>query len=95
MKKITEWFKLLPPDIREKATTNAIKHGNAEEQDSSLEQAILGGFDWASSPEKAPYWWDVHNRASRGEFSNASDVSSNELIVGDIKTEQDMGLLLL
>jgi hypothetical protein len=59
-----EWFNELPEPYR----TQAIENCKANDYESSLSQAIFGGFLWVSTREGFEYWRDVKLRAEKGEF---------------------------
>ena len=75
-KTIKEWFQALPEPMRSQALKNA---DNRNAKESSLAQAILGGFGWSESAEGVTYWVDIKDRAESGEFDKPKPLDENDV----------------
>ena len=67
MKTIKEWFKELPPNVRQKAIANMDKRDLTKRCD-SLSSAILTAFYWADSKEGHYYWEEQYTKYSELEI---------------------------
>jgi len=57
-----EWFAELPQPTREKALANTGKKPLLSKYE-SLDEAIIGSFDWDKSPEGGAFWCNVYDEA--------------------------------
>lgn len=73
MKKIREWFELLPEEYKSKALKSMV---NGENEQESMAAALSNGLIWQSTPDGKEYW------------SKVFDKYLQQLIIKDIKTEK-------
>jgi hypothetical protein len=65
MKRILEWYEMLPKEIRDKAIAN---YDGDLEYTYTLHEAIQMGFSWGSSPEKHDYWYSVYQNCIDDDY---------------------------
>lgn len=73
MKKIREWFELLPEEHKDKALKSMV---NGETEQESMVSALSNGLIWQHTPEGKEYW------------SKLFDKYLQQLIIKDIKAEK-------
>ena len=73
MKKIREWFELLPEEYKSKALKSMV---NGETEQESMVAALSNGLIWKHTPEGKEYW------------SKVFDKYLQQLIIKDIKAEK-------
>jgi hypothetical protein len=73
MKKIREWFELLPEEYRTKALKSMV---NGESEQESMAAALSNGLIWLHTPDGKEYW------------SKVFDKYLQKLIIEDIKAEK-------
>jgi len=75
MKKIREWFELLPEEHKDKALKSMV---NGETEQQSMAAAISNGLIWQHTPEGKEYW------------SKIFDKYLQKLILEDIKVDKSL-----
>jgi hypothetical protein len=81
-----EWFQQLHEPYR----TQAMENCTANDYESSLLDAISGGFLWVSTREGFEYWRDVKLRAEKGEFDTPQPSLNGCIPVSDrMPTKED------
>jgi hypothetical protein len=60
-----EWAELLPEDVKKRFLNNCQR---LDMECKSLSEAIVSGFTWSASPEKDPYWIEVHTKARNNKY---------------------------
>jgi N-glycosylase/DNA lyase len=73
MKKIREWFELLPEEHKSKALKSMV---NGETEQESMVAALSNGLIWKHTPEGKEYW------------SKVFDKYLQQLIIKDLKAEK-------
>lgn len=80
LKTFRSFLEELPEEIKNKAINN-IGEDNIDNEATSIQMALLSGFDWSESPEGLYYWEIVFNEVSGEEDSNmAKDKVFEELL---------------
>jgi NTP pyrophosphatase (non-canonical NTP hydrolase) len=61
-----EWFAELPQPTREKALANTGEKPLLSKYE-SLDEALIGSFDWRESPEGDPFWYSVYDEVLQAD----------------------------
>jgi len=77
MKTALEWFRQLPEDIKLMAVENT-PTSRLYKPRRNLADAIFLSFGWWNMPQGGTFWFDVHDRATRGEFDPKPDIIYDE-----------------